>query len=64
MLIYNKKGLKLTLLEREELIDIVFETLKQWTGLIKKHMVKDFLLANEKFCSVFYITQEEIFNDL
>jgi hypothetical protein len=27
-------------------------------------VVRDFLLANEKFSQVFYITQEEIFNDL
>ena len=27
-------------------------------------MVRDFLLANEKFCQMFFITQEEIFNDL
>ncbi len=64
LLICNKKGLKLSLIEKEELVGVVFETLKEWNGSIRKQVVRDFLLANEKFSQVFYITQEEIFNDL
>jgi hypothetical protein len=43
---------------------VVFDTLKEFSGGVLKDRARDFMLANDLFAQVFFITQEEMFNDL
>lgn len=55
---------KLTLLEKERILELVFGFLKEFHGEATKTKVKQYLLANPELCSKFSITKAEIMRDL